>query len=390
MREHPAPAAGLPPATDVVLAGALTAFVAVTSAFASQGQPERHAYDAVAVALIVIAGGGLAVRRRFPVTSLLVVFGAVLAYQVAGYAQGSIWLMLIWAYCSAVLHGAIAAAVAVAVVGFAVIPWLDRWLRDGDAPELATLLALASWLIVLLGGAQAVRVRRLRRAEAERLRAREQQHRASEERLRIARELHDALGHHLSLISVQAGVALHVHDDLPDEVRGSLSAIRLASTEALTELRSVLEILRQDGERAPRSPTSTLARLDELVDRSSTAGLDVRASVEGEVRALPFGVDVAAYRVVQEALTNVTRHARGGAASVDLTYGDDVLTVRVEDDGAGPPGGWRPGTGLTGMRERLDALGGELEAGPGPRGGFRVVARFPLDPVPAGTGGERP
>jgi signal transduction histidine kinase len=234
---------------------------------------------------------------------------------------------------------------------------------------------------VLLGSAEAVRVRRERAAEAARIKEEEALRRASEERLRIARELHDALGHHLSLINVQAGVALHVNEGLSEQARSSLSAIKQASKEGLAELRSVLEILRQEGERAPRSPTSTLARLDDLVAQAAAAGLEVRMETDGDVRPLPFGVDVAAFRIVQEALTNVTRHAGPATATVRVAYGGGDLTIQVDDDGRGPETPVTPGTGkgLLGMRERVAALGGDLEAGSRPGGGFRVRAHLPLD-----------
>jgi signal transduction histidine kinase len=270
------------------------------------------------------------------------------------------------------------------VSGFLLFTWMDYLIRDGAAPTLAGLAGLAAWLLVLLGGAEFVRIRRERVVEAARIREEEALRRASEERLRIARELHDALGHHLSLINVQSGVALHLNADLPEQVRTSLAAIREASKEGLTELRSVLDILRQEGERAPRSPTSTLARLDDLVSQAAAAGLEVRAETEGDVRPLPFGVDVAAFRVVQEALTNVTRHARGASATVRVSYEDRELTVQVDDDGRGSraDGTAGAGTGIVGMRERVGALGGELQAGPRPDGGFRVRARLPLDGAP--------
>jgi signal transduction histidine kinase len=144
----------------------------------------------------------------------------------------------------------------------------------------------------------------------------------------------------------------------------------------------VLDILRQEGEPADRTPTWTLARLDELVSQAGAAGLVVKTETDGEVRPLPFAVDVAAFRIVQEALTNVSRHAGRATATVRVSYGDRELSVQVDDDGRGPSGqGAAPGggKGITGMRERVAALGGELQAGPRPGGGFRVQARFPLD-----------
>jgi signal transduction histidine kinase len=366
---------------DGALAAGLGAFVMLGTYFASQNQPGRRPFDAGTVALILLAAGALAARRRSPVPVLLVVFGAVLAYFAIGYANGPIWLTLILAYVTAVLRGYRMAAAIVAVIGFIVFPWLDYFIRDAEAPPLVFLAGLAAWLLVLLGAAEIVRIRRERVAEAARIEEEETRRRSSEERLRIARELHDALGHHLSLINVQSGVALHLNEDLPEEVRTSLAAIREASKEGLTELRSVLDILRDEGERAPRSPTSTLARLDDLVSQAAAAGLEVHAETDGAVRPLPFGVDVAAFRIVQEALTNVTRHARGATATVHVSYGDEALTVQVDDDGKGArTDGGTPGTGkgIVGMRERVGALGGELQAGPRPEGGFRVRAKLPL------------
>jgi signal transduction histidine kinase len=365
---------------DGALAAGLAAFVTLGTFFASQNQPARRPFDIGTVALSVVAAGALAARRRYPVAVLWVVFGALLAYFAIGYANGPIWLTLILAYVTAVLRGYRTAAAIVAVIGFLVFPWLDYLIRDAAAPPLGFLAGLAAWLLVLLGAADFVRIRRERVAEAARIQEEETLRRASEERLRIARELHDALGHHLSLINVQSGVALHLNEELPEQVRTSLAAIREASKEGLTELRSVLDILREEGERAPRSPTSTLARLDDLVSQAAAAGLEVRAETDGDVRPLPFGVDVAAFRVVQEALTNVTRHARGATATVRVSYGDETLTVEVDDDGqgSGTDGVAGTGKGIVGMRERVGALGGELQAGPRPEGGFRVRAKLPL------------
>ena len=368
-------------AADVALAAGLAVVMLVGTYFASHGQPDRRDLDVWAVALLVLAAAPLVLRRRYPVATLVVVFGATLAYMALGYASGPVWLPLVVAYVTAVLQGHRVGALVVGAAGLATFPWLDAWFRDRPLPSWVGIAALAAWLLVLLGAGEAVRVRRERAAEAVRIREEETLRLASEERLRIARELHDALGHHLSLINVQAGVALHVNEGLPDQVRSSLTAIKDASKEGLAELRSVLDILRQEGERAPRSPTSTLSRLEELVSQAAAAGLDVRIRTEGEPRPLPFSVDVAAYRIVQEALTNVTRHAGGATATVRVTYGERELTVRVDDDGRGAPARRTDGAGkgVRGMRERVAALGGDLEVGPRPGGGFRVRARLPLE-----------
>jgi signal transduction histidine kinase len=209
----------------------------------------------------------------------------------------------------------------------------------------------------------------------------EARRRTSDERLRIARELHDVVAHNISLINVQAGSALHLMDQQPERARAALSAIKDASKETLVELRSVLGVLRQVDEEAPRSPAPGLAHLDDVVARANSAGLPVQVEVEGAANGLPPGVDRAAYRIVQEALTNVTRHAGPARAMVRISYGERDLVVQVDDDGIGAPGNGvvSPGNGILGMRERAAALGGEVQAGPRPDGGFRVRAWLPVD-----------
>ncbi len=223
-----------------------------------------------------------------------------------------------------------------------------------------------------------------RRAEEEEERARKEQERrqASEERLLIARELHDVLGHHLSLINVQAGVGLHLMDDNPEQARAALSAIKHASSEALRETRAVLAALNPRDESAPRAPQPDLSDLDALVAEVTAAGLPVAVSTEGTPRPLPKEVERAAYRIVQEALTNVRRHA-GPSATVRIliVYGKSTLTVAISDDGKGKDAESpsAAGTGIAGMRERAHALGGKVEAGPLDGGGFEVRADLPID-----------
>jgi signal transduction histidine kinase len=222
-----------------------------------------------------------------------------------------------------------------------------------------------------------------RAAEAERTREEVARRRAVEERLRIARELHDVLAHSISLINVQSGVALHLIEEQPQQARIALAAINEASAEALREVRSVLSVLRGTGEEPPpRAPTAGLARLDELVSGASAAGITVALEVHGDQRPLPASVDLAAFRIVQESLTNVVRHAGAGAATVQLTYAERELELQIDDDGRGAvahrPRGIGTGNGIAGMRERATALGGELDAGAGEAGGFRVRARLPL------------
>ena len=224
-----------------------------------------------------------------------------------------------------------------------------------------------------------------RAEEAERTKDEAARRRAVEERLRIARELHDSLTHSISVIQVQAGVAVHLARKRGEEVPPALLAIQEAGADASRELRATLQVLRsaEDGD------SSGLCQLDSLVARARTAGLPVTVTVTGAERPLPPDVDQAAYRIVQEALTNVSRHAGKACASVRLRYTPDTLTVQVADDGKGDgarpagarPAGARPagpGLGLIGMRERVSALGGRLHAGPRDGGGFQVRAELPV------------
>jgi signal transduction histidine kinase len=353
------------------------------TAAAGHNQPERWSLNALGVALLLAGPAALLVRRRWPEVTLAVALSAALAYWLTDFPRGPAGFpALIFALVSAVLAGRRAFAwgtLAVGYLGFTVLPPLlgqESW-------NVGRALGLAAWLLVLGTGAEILRTRRERQAELAHVQAEEARRRASEERLLIARELHDVLAHNISLINVQAGVALHLLAERPDQARPALTAIKDASKEALGELRSVLDVLRrsEDGATAPRAPTAGLRDLPGLVERTRTAGLDVALDVSGEARSVPAGVDLAAFRVVQEALTNVVRHAGTSSARVRLDYGDDQLTVQVDDDGAGAA--VRPseggGRGIAGMRERVQALSGSFEAGPRPGRGFRVRARFPIE-----------
>jgi len=218
-------------------------------------------------------------------------------------------------------------------------------------------------------------VREVERRAEEAVRTRDEaaRRRAMEERLRIARELHDSLTHSISVIQVQAGVAVHLARKRGEDVPPALMAIEEAGADAVRELRATLGVLRsEDGD------GSGLSQLDGLVARARAAGLPVTVTVTGQQRPLPPEADQAAYRIVQEALTNVTRHAGHACASVHLHYTPEALSIQVDDDGQGTgtrPSG--PGLGLVGMRERVSALGGRLQAGPQDGGGFRVQADLP-------------
>ncbi|WP_406456827.1 sensor histidine kinase [Streptomyces sp. NBC_00876] len=214
-----------------------------------------------------------------------------------------------------------------------------------------------------------------RALDAERNRDEAALRRAGEERLRIARELHDSLTHSISIVKLQAGVAVHLARKRGTEVEPALLAIQEASGEAMRELRATLEVLRTD----VVEPGTGLDRIGELAERARSAGIELAVTVSGTERTLPRAVDHAAYRIVQEALTNVARHADRAPTAVRLAYGPSALTVHVDDQGpCGPGDTVTAGTGLTGMRERVTALGGTLEAAPRRAGGFSVHAELPL------------
>jgi signal transduction histidine kinase len=362
---------------DAALAAAIAVVQVGGTYAAGRHQVGPEPFDVVAGLLLAAGPAALVVRRRHPVPVLLVTFASTLLYTALDYPRGPIFFGLIVALLTAIVAGHRVPAWITLCVGYVAFLFVGTVVLDEDPPGWIAATGLAAWLLVLAGAGEVLRIRRARAADAARTRDEEARRRASEERLRIARELHDVLAHDISLINVQAGVALHLMEEQPEQARTALTAIKAASKDALGELRSVLEVLRQVDEGPPRSPTAGLEDLDRLVSGATAAGIDVRVVTEGAPRPLPPSVDLAAFRIVQEALTNVTRHAGRATATVSLTYGDDGLTVDVEDDGHGPTNGIAGGNGIRGMRERAAALGGRLDAGPKPGGGFRVTASLP-------------
>ncbi|MFE1753552.1 sensor histidine kinase [Streptomyces anandii] len=361
----------------------LTAFVLIGSSFAARNQHgHREPLDVYAVLLLLVTSGLLLWRKRYPV---FVVFGtaaATLAYFAAGYPYGPVFLTVVVACFSAVVAGhrrAAWAAVGALWAGHALIALrLYRLLPPpGDtAASWGQQLVVATWVVAVLAVSELARIRREQWARERAERAAAARRRADEERLRIARELHDVLAHSISVINVQAGVGLALLDTDPEQARTALTTIKAASKEALGEVRQVLDTLRAPGA-APRAPVPGLGRLPELVEQAAGAGLTVE--VEGEAPPLPPGADLAAFRIVQEALTNVVRHSGSRRARVRLAHEGGVLRLRVDDDGpaTGADAGGS-GNGLAGMRERAAALGGTIDAGERPDGGWRVLAVLPL------------
>jgi signal transduction histidine kinase len=368
----------------------LAVVVQVGSTFAAHSQSGGRAAPDVFARLLLLAGSALLlVRHRRPV---LVAFGtaaSALVYLGAGYAYGPVFVTVALGCFAAVVAGhrrAAWSAVAMLWAGHLLVAhWLHRWLPpSGDtSPPWGQELVVLAWVAAIVAASELARVRREQwdRSRAERQAA--ERRRADEERLRIARELHDVLAHSVSVINVQAGVGLALLDADPEQARTALTIIKDASKEALGEVRQVLDTLRPPGA-APRAPAPGLDRLPELVEQASGAGLTVETERAGSPVKLPAGTDLAAFRIIQEALTNVVRHSGSRTAHIRVDYSPDVLGLRVDDAGpatGGDAGG--SGNGLIGMRERAAALGGTIEAGRRPDGGFRVEAAIPLAPPPA-------
>jgi signal transduction histidine kinase len=327
--------------------------------------------------LLTVAGLVLIFRRRFPVPVLAVSLGATLLAGAISH-PGMIWIALIVAFFNAVVAGKRLAAIASLVIGYAASFWPPWLIGMAGHASAAVALAAAAWLLVLLAVAEFVRFRRDHATEVARSRADQLRRQASEERMRIARDLHDVVAHNISVINVQANTALHLMDRQPERAREALTAIHDVSRQALTELRSVLGVLRSDEDYAPRAPSPGLGQLDDLLVAVRKAGLEPRLHRRGDQRQLPASVDLAAYRIIQEALTNAARHSASLSVDVLVSYEADGVLVQVDDAGpARAPSTARPGNGITGMIERAHALGGRLSAGRRPDGGFRVAAWLP-------------
>ncbi|MEO3773329.1 sensor histidine kinase [Micromonospora sp. B9E7] len=363
--------------TALVLAVGLVALVGLVV----QSRGIDTAAEWAALPVVLASSAALYVRRRHPVPVGVAALAAVGAYGALLHKPGPIMLVFVVALYTVVDEGHLRVAIGLglgSVIAFAVA---DSYNRSPDTMNGATLLH-AGWLIAVIVGVTHNRRAYLAEAQARAVAAQqrteeEARRRATEERLRIARELHDVLGHHLSLINVQASAALH----RPDATRSeqALTAIKEASKETLRELRTALSTLRQDGE-ASVVPAPGLHRLDDLIGTARRSEVDIRTEF-AEVGSLPPEVDLAVYRIVQEALTNVTRHAEAATVVVRVRSDRDDVLIEVEDDGTGPPGA--PGSGILGMQERARALGGSLTTGTRPDGGFRVRARLPLRASPS-------
>ncbi len=368
---------------DGLVVALVGAVVLVGSWRAAPWTGGARALDLWAYALMAAAVVALAARRVWPLATLVVTVALSVAYLAVGYPVGPFFLAPAVAVYSLAARWSVRGSLVALGVGFvALLAGHTPGLVEAGRDELlAQTAAGAPWAAGWLGLPWAIgTLVRLGREGATRDREEEARRRAYEERLRVARDVHDVVGHGLAVINMQAGVALHVLGRRPDQAEVALEAIKTASKDALDELRATLAVFRRPDEAdAPRRPTPGLDQLESLTADMADSGLPVELLVTGERTCLPGAVDLAAYRIVQESLTNVLRHAGGATATVRVTHEPDTLDLEITDDGRGraPRGDGRAGQGLTGMRERAAAVGGTLEAGPRGGGGFRVHARLP-------------
>ncbi|MDC0771700.1 sensor histidine kinase [Streptomyces sp. HD] len=341
------------------------------------GQPPAGGREWFGAVLLAAGGLALVARRRAPMAVLAVTGLCAVGYEAAGFEVLAVSYLV--AVYGAVRTGRHALTVTASVSLLVVLPLTALVFRDGPAREAfaqARNVLEIAWLIAAFAAGEALRQAERRADEAERTREETARRRADEERLRIARELHDSLTHQISIIKVQSEVAVHVARRRGEQVPETLLAIQTAGREATRELRATLEALRDDDTNPPQS----LEHVPELVERARSMGLDATLTIEGQRHDVPAAVGRTAYRVVQEALTNTARHASATTAAVRIEYRPDGLSVQVDDDGkATPDDAPAPGLGLLGMRERVTALGGRLRAEPCAEHGFTVQAELPVE-----------
>lgn len=363
-----------PLVTDTLFAVVVAGVVVLTSDAAREGQEGARAIDATGALLVLVGSAGLAVRRRWPGVALAAALGVTMAFLEVGYPYGPIFLLTgVALYSVAVWRDHRYTKVAALAVVALHVTW--ALLFEDDGP-LTSIIGSTVWIAAAVGAGVAVRLRReaMSRGLAE---ARRQA--GYEERLRIAQEVHDVVGHGLAVISMNAGAALHVlgkPGPVPAEpLERSLRAIRQASNGALDELRTALATF--TGTLGSTDPMNGLSAVPALVAATDVDGLTVCLRVDGTPPEVPAPVDLAGYRIVQEALANVVRHAHARHAAVCIGYGRDTVAITVTDDG---PGATEvgTGTGLASMGERARAVGGTFAAGPRDGGGFEVRALLPV------------
>jgi signal transduction histidine kinase len=328
--------------------------------------------DAFALALVGAAALSLAARRRWPLPVFTGAAVLTALYLTLGYPYGPIFFPFLVAGYTAARHLPLSRSAPAAVAALAIL-LVHLFTHQASIPGLLALVPVSAWVAAPFAIGVTVRVSR---EAAARARAEAVRQRVDAERLRVAQEVHDVVGHGLAAIKMQADVALHLLARRPEQAELALNVISRTSTEALDELRATLAVVRRDGSDGTRSPAPGLDRLEELRQRMADAGVQVRIDTDGDPGELPAAVQLAGYRVVQESLTNVLRHGEARIASVRIRYETGAVHIAVSNPISGAPG-QGDGLGIPGMRERVTSLGGQLTAGPTPDGRFEVTARIP-------------
>ncbi|MCG5218876.1 sensor histidine kinase [Streptosporangium sp. KLBMP 9127] len=359
---------------------ALTIAITTVVVSALVGDHAEHLPHGVGYALLLLSATLLAFRRRAPICVMAGAIVASLLYYTLGFSSGAFTVAPAVAIYFVIgsgrrMTGFLGAGAYLALV------FLVGLLRDSP-PSREGGVWLVIWLAVAVAGGEMARARNAftalseeHAAQAERTREEESQRRTAEERLRIARDLHDILSHNVAVINIQAGVAAHLLDSDPRQAAEAVMLIKQASRDVMTELRTTLDVLRRGDEDGPPS----LERVDHLVRNATASGVRVTLRMQGQQVALPAATDLAAYRIVQEALTNVIRHSGASRAEVIVRFCPGAVMVRIEDDGDGARTPQTYGTGMTGMLERVAAVNGDLSVTPVSHGGLVVEARLPVE-----------
>ncbi len=373
--------AKVPPRADLAIAAVLTVVgvVGTTATDGMNGADER--VDATALGMVVAAALAVAFRRRWPLPVLAVVTALVSAYLLLGYPYGPVFFPFFVAVYTVAAHRTTATAAIAAVAAYAALLG-HLFTHEAAVGGFAGVVPAAAWVVV--PSAIGITVRLTREAR-QREQAEAVRERVYDERMRIAQEVHDVVGHGLAAIKMQADVALHLLARKPEQAEQALEAISRTSTEALAEVRATLAVVRQP--ESARAPTPALARLDELRRRMTEAGVRVDVHTTGTPRQLPAAVELAGYRVVQEALTNVLRHGEHKVATVRVAHDTDAVVITVTNPlphspAAAETATERTGYGISGMAERVEALGGTFSAGPTDDDRFEVRASIPTGSRP--------
>jgi signal transduction histidine kinase len=356
---------------DATIAVGLAAVAVVTTAVVRWTPEPAAPLDGLGVVLLAASGLVLAVRRRWPVATLAATTALITAYLLLDYPFGLIFLSFALAVYTVARYRPLAISGPSALIALAA---LLTHLLTGHVNAFIGAAYGSGWAVVPFALGVTVRTRHELAA-----RAREELVRThvNEERLRVSQEVHDIVGHGLAAIKMQADVALHVLSRKPDQAQTALDAISRTSSEALEELRATLAAVREAGGEAAHATTPGLSDLGELRRRMGEAGLHVQMEITGTPPRLPPAVDLTGYRIVQESLTNVLRHSAAHQATVAIRYADDDVEVVVTNPVDGVPRAAGGGSGIPGMRYRVEALGGSFAAGPTPHGRFEVRARLP-------------